>query len=550
MEFGGEQEEILVRAFAALHGFGAPHGLKVSVGIVMPPFFVDLIALPLAITRDPVRIAAFVAVLNLLGLALFGDLVRRLLGARTGLWTAVLLASMPWAVLFSRKIWAQDCQFPVVAAFLWLFFSSLERYARWKTWLAFLALGLLLQVYPSTWFMVPPLVAFAILFRVRIDRSDALAGLALFALLYARWIAHQIGCGFDDLAWFWHARHSPGHPAFEAGARARETLLWPLRATSGGGFEYEVAGVGAPAWFLAAAATGAAILFAVGWTASRILRRGGARSLPRGEQLVVLSTLVVLTLVGAGVVLRAAPVPHYAVLLHPFLALLLVWAIGRVPSPAGSWARPAIASLALANLAFVDRFQRGVAEHPEGRPGAYGIPYAPREEHWDRRLAAGFDDVLHGEESRRASEAIRAANFAQLRDVLVHVDCARNEPAIGTQGPIEVEPSPRGLLVRGGGFLNLLVLPEFALPSGSVAEIRVRIRSPVETNAVFLYATSGDTEISRRQKEAARVRAGTSELFVKIPSGELVGRVLVRVEAYRFTIEDLEVRAAPPDPRH
>jgi len=558
MQFDGEQEETLVRAFGALQHGGVERGLRSSIGIVYPPAYIDMIALPLWFTRDPVKIVGFIAILNLLGLAVFFAFARRFVGRTTALWSTVLLSSMPWAVQFSRKIWPQDCLFPLVSVLLFVLFSNLAVPRRWKTWLLFALIAILGQFYLTAWFLLLPLAAFLWLARVRIPLVDVLAGLAIAVLLHLPWLAFEIRSGFDDLAWFWNARlpvegHIGGLRGLE---KTRESLLWPLCMTSGAGFDYysgrfSFTGLlpSAP-WVLSIPArilqvlTAGALFFGLVFVVTRIRERARLPLASPRDGAIVLSALVCLTVLAAYLALRVAPVPHYHVLFLPFLALLFVWSLERWTS---SWVRPLIAVLALANLFFVWRFERAVAEHPKELFGRYGVPYAAREDHWLERLERGYDEVLHGGERRRERHAALAREFSESADVLLRLDAASNEPPVETQGNIRVAPSEEGLLVRGGGPLNFLSLPPIEPPPGTVPMVRVDITSPVEAPLVFLYPTRNDPEISRRQKEISTVPAGRSTQYVRIGGSEISGRMLMFVQVHRCTIHDLEIRAVKPE---
>src|SRR5690606_37232666 len=89
-------------------------GISSSVGIPNPPISAYLFALPYALDSTPLLATVFVGALNVLAVALTWLLMRRAFDARPALIAALLYAASPWAVLFSRKIWAQDLLPPFV----------------------------------------------------------------------------------------------------------------------------------------------------------------------------------------------------------------------------------------------------------------------------------------------------------------------------------------------------------------------------------------------------------------------------------------------------
>jgi hypothetical protein len=110
MEFKADEAAALRRVEASLSGGGLPvRGLESSVGLPNPPAFIALLLIPGAVSRDPEFIAGFVALLNVAAVGLCYFFGRRVFNERTALVATLLFATAPWAVIYSRKIWAQDC---------------------------------------------------------------------------------------------------------------------------------------------------------------------------------------------------------------------------------------------------------------------------------------------------------------------------------------------------------------------------------------------------------------------------------------------------------
>jgi hypothetical protein len=546
-EFGRDQELLLLRAFEAQQTFGAAHGLRYSTGLFMPPFLLDLFALVLLVTHDPVRIAAFVATINVAGLALFHLFVRRLLGPRIALWTTVLLATMPWAVLRSRSVWVPDCLFPFVAlALLALSFAG----PPWKlgrTVAAAASLAILFQIHQPAWLLVPPLLLFAILFRVRVPARHLLVAAGVFALFYARWLAHEVGSRFDDVRWALHARTPVAGGAAQGGPeKALETVLWTLRQTGAGGLDYLSPKAGDPAWLLPVApsiasiaivagivATAAAVLLGVAHSAA-VLR--GRKDSP-ADRAVVVSTLVVVLVLAAYVIGRAAPRPHYAVLLQPFLALLVAWSLARWRAD-----RAAIALSAVVGVFFAWRFEAGVEAFPRDQAARYGIPYALREPAWRERLSAGFDEVRHRAQRRsERSERFRSAFDASDAIVL-------RQPSLEGQGTITVTETAEGFEVRGGGPRNFLWLPAFEVPPGTVPSMRLDATLPVAADLVLGYGRIEDRAFAAAKVDVLKLPPGRNVLFAELRRPEPTERIAMRLEAFRATIHDLEIRGVATAP--
>ncbi len=89
-------------------------GILSSTGIPNSPVSVYFLALPFALSSDPAVVIHFIMLWNVLGVALLWLLARRCCGKRVALLAALCYAVNPWAVIFSRKIWAQELHSPFI----------------------------------------------------------------------------------------------------------------------------------------------------------------------------------------------------------------------------------------------------------------------------------------------------------------------------------------------------------------------------------------------------------------------------------------------------
>lgn len=149
-------------------------------------------------SASPVVATAYVALLNVLALALSAALVYRYAGRRAAYFTAVLYALDAWAVIEARKIWAPY----VVALFAVLaFWGVLLLVVERRRWGAALALGSwlwLVQLHPSTALLAPVLAAALWLGRRALRPPPLLAGLAVgVAPLFP--LQNATGLGAGDL---------------------------------------------------------------------------------------------------------------------------------------------------------------------------------------------------------------------------------------------------------------------------------------------------------------------------------------------------------------
>lgn len=163
-------------------------GMPSSVGVPNAPMSVYLIALPYALAHDPLAATLFVAALNVAGVGLLWLLAHRYVGRTVGLIAGLAYALNPWAVLYSRKIWAQDLHTPLFLAALLL---GLYGFAEGKRWAQVLCLPLLvaaLQIHFAAWALLPLFALLLWIGRQRISwasvgLSVVLAALALVPFL-------------------------------------------------------------------------------------------------------------------------------------------------------------------------------------------------------------------------------------------------------------------------------------------------------------------------------------------------------------------------------
>src|SRR5206468_10850527 len=127
VEFKSDEAVAVGLARRVLHGELPTVGLESSVGALNPPLFVYLTAIPLSVRDDPLAATAFMGVLAVVAVALTYVVLRPRFGALAALTAAALFATAPWAVLYGRKIWAQDALPVFTVSLLWSLFVVLER---------------------------------------------------------------------------------------------------------------------------------------------------------------------------------------------------------------------------------------------------------------------------------------------------------------------------------------------------------------------------------------------------------------------------------------
>lgn len=188
MEFKQDEAVALVLARSVRTG-GAIYlpatGLLSSVGVFNPPLFIYLLGVPSLVSGSPVFVAGTIALVNAFAaiVCYVGGL--RLFDRRTAVVAGLLLATCPSAILFSRKIWAQDVVpvFGLGAALALV--SFLRRPGFWNQFFLVATIGLGWQVHFSGLGLFP-VAAAALVYRFRALRFAPIAlgvGLSFVPLL-------------------------------------------------------------------------------------------------------------------------------------------------------------------------------------------------------------------------------------------------------------------------------------------------------------------------------------------------------------------------------
>ena len=216
-EFKADEGRLLTLALEAAAGNVPPHGIASSVGFPNAPLSVWLYALPLLLWRHPFAPTLFTGLLSTLAVAGVYWLTRRTWGVGAALAAALLLAAGPWAIIFSRKIWAQNL-LPLFAVG-WGIGAALAFVDGRRAFvvLHLLCLGLAVQLHPAALGLAPATALLLVVFRRRVGWGWVVLGGLLAALTFAPYLWH-----------LWGLWRTGGLP-FSTGQAAAEVTLDSLR---------------------------------------------------------------------------------------------------------------------------------------------------------------------------------------------------------------------------------------------------------------------------------------------------------------------------------
>jgi hypothetical protein len=374
MEFKGDEAAACRLAWQVLDHIGGRTpgqpfpltGLMASVTVPNPPLFIYLLALPFWVSSNPLAAAVFIALCNVAAVALCHQIGRRYYSPFVGLAAAALYALAPWAVIFSRKIWAQDLMPIFVGGFLLAAHAFLvDRRPRALAWLLVLAAAAV-QLHFSALILGGVLAGLLWAGRPVVRIRWVAAGGAAALLLFAPYLLHFIRTRGADFAHLgaWQAESAS---LMAPGERLLLALKYPCSVTGADGTAILLGTQSA--WALPfALATGLGTLAGLGWLCVR------DRSSPLFSARLITAIWFVLPTLGLALT-GAIPSPHYFIILYPVAFLGLAAALEQCGS-----GRPAVSltllGLCLTGYAALDAGIFHTVAARGGAPGDYGAAYA------------------------------------------------------------------------------------------------------------------------------------------------------------------------------
>jgi 4-amino-4-deoxy-L-arabinose transferase-like glycosyltransferase len=172
VEFKRDEANLSLMALDMARGRDFPLlGIDSSVGIRNAPVNVWIMALPYWFTSDPLLATQFVGLLNVGAVLLLYLLTRRYYGPLAAVIAGLLFAVSPWAVVYSRKIWAQDMLPIFIVATIATGLVGFAEGRRWAQWWHLPLLAITGQIHYVTFVLIPITVYLLIVGRRRLTRA-------------------------------------------------------------------------------------------------------------------------------------------------------------------------------------------------------------------------------------------------------------------------------------------------------------------------------------------------------------------------------------------
>ena len=376
-EFKRDEAQLYMLALDVATGRHWPlRGLGSSVGIPNFPLSIYLFALPLLIGKNPLLATLFVGAMNTLAVALTASIAQRYWGRRVAMIATALYTTAPWAIIYSRKIWAQNLLPLIVVAYI---FSGLLTFVEGRQrWLvAHLALlALAVQLHFSALALIPLTLGCLIVYRRQVRRGLLCGGLALGGatlLPFLRYCATHwpsvinSSLALTNTRWHFHSEALQLAALVSTGAQTH-SLAGP---TAFRDFLLSVPYAPLPTWL-----SGVLLISGCGYMWYQALRRPSS-SLPRqvNARLILLAWLCLPPLIF--LIIPTPPYPHYFIILLPapylVTAIFLEAITNRLPAP---WATAARWTPTVIIVATQTAVLLSLLKFVENRytPGGFGTP--------------------------------------------------------------------------------------------------------------------------------------------------------------------------------
>jgi len=199
LQFAGDEAFAANRALEFVHGGKLPtSGLMSSVGVSNPPLFIWLLIPMFFFTSSITGVCCLIAALGLAAVVATWWIGRKYYSPLTGLVAAALFATAPWAVIYSRKIWAQDFVPVFATATMWAIHALvLGKKPKAVFWVLFLPLCVI-QIHYSGFALTATVVAILLLLRPKIDWRLAIAGVVAATALAVPFVMAQQKNGWAE----------------------------------------------------------------------------------------------------------------------------------------------------------------------------------------------------------------------------------------------------------------------------------------------------------------------------------------------------------------
>lgn len=159
-------------------------GMLASTGMYNFPLLNYILIFIGLFSRNPIYLTFVIALINVFAIVLFYRFNKKIFGSSIAFISAITLAVSPWAIIFSRKIWAQDLILIFAILFYYLFFTLIQAKRTTHFVLLSFLLFILIQLHGSGIFLALTVSGILFYFKIKINIKKIILGLIL-ALIFA-----------------------------------------------------------------------------------------------------------------------------------------------------------------------------------------------------------------------------------------------------------------------------------------------------------------------------------------------------------------------------
>ncbi|NCN58323.1 hypothetical protein GW940_00205 [Candidatus Microgenomates bacterium] len=314
IEFKGDEAINLYLAARPVFGHSLPPGGTISsIGIVNPPLL-NYILFPFAlISTNPKIVSLLIGLLNSVTIGLLYLVYRHYYGFKSALISCIFIALSPWAIIYSRKVWAQDFILPLMVPLI-LSVHKIVKEKKPRYWILYAFISLLLiQLHQPSLYFVAIVSLLIIVQQRKVSIKYSAIGIVLGLLPLIPYLIFQLGNSCPACASYTAAsqRFSENYDLI--------LFFRPLQIMSQGGFRFIL---GEDVLTMANSYPLLFSLRRIFYFEYLLIPLGGFLFLKQFPKLKILVWICIL-LPAIYFVSKVVPHMHYFVTLIPFLALLL-----------------------------------------------------------------------------------------------------------------------------------------------------------------------------------------------------------------------------------
>jgi 4-amino-4-deoxy-L-arabinose transferase-like glycosyltransferase len=206
-----------------------------SVGTRHPAGFIYFMMLLVFISKNPLIVSSMFALLNVLGIVILYFLLKKHFSTKIALIASLFVATSPYAVIYSRKIWQPDIVSFFIIIFMFFFYRAVFDKDRKSVLWSLIALGVVMQMHTYGLFFLA-FAPFLYYYSAKMNvRKLFFIGIALILLMYIPYARYELTHNFENVNRYLDYSKNTAH--FNSDA-----FVLSLNSVSARGYDYFLGG--------------------------------------------------------------------------------------------------------------------------------------------------------------------------------------------------------------------------------------------------------------------------------------------------------------------